>query len=54
MTHADGPIELYNLQSDPAEQHNVAAAHPDVIARIADIMKKNMLKMTIFLFPQMH
>jgi arylsulfatase A-like enzyme len=52
MTHADGPIELYNLQSDPAEQHNVAAAHPDVIARIADIMKKEHVENDDFPFSQ--
>lgn len=40
MARPDGPIELYDLRSDPAEQHNKAAAHPDITARIADIMKK--------------
>ena len=40
MARPDGPIELYDLRSDPAEKHNQATAHPDVTARIADIMKK--------------
>ncbi|MBI5766379.1 MAG: arylsulfatase [Verrucomicrobia bacterium] len=32
-------IELYNLASDPAEKNNVAAQHPDIVAKLAAIMK---------------
>ncbi len=32
-------IELYNLKTDPAETTNVAAQHPEVVARLAAIMK---------------
>jgi arylsulfatase A-like enzyme len=28
----DAPLELYDLDTDPHEEHDVAAAHPDVIA----------------------
>ena len=28
------PLELYDLATDPIEQHDIAAAHPDVVARI--------------------
>lgn len=30
----DAPLELYDLAKDPYEQRNVAADHPDVIARL--------------------
>jgi arylsulfatase A-like enzyme len=30
----DGPLELYDLQTDRAEAHDVAAAHRDVVERI--------------------
>lgn len=28
------PMMLFNLEDDPAEQHNVAEAHPDIVARL--------------------
>jgi arylsulfatase A len=34
----DGPIELYNLNNDPAEQSNVAAGHPDIVKKINAFM----------------
>jgi len=33
-----GEIELYDLRTDIGEQHDVAAAHPDVVARIRQLM----------------
>jgi arylsulfatase A-like enzyme len=35
-----GPFELYDLQSDLGEQHDVAAAHPDLIRQITSIMER--------------
>ena len=32
------PLELYNLRTDPGEQHDVAADHPEVVARLARVM----------------
>jgi hypothetical protein len=33
-----GPVELYDLRRDPAEQVDVSARHPRVTARIARIL----------------
>ena len=35
-----GEIELYDLSSDSAEQHNVAAQHPDVVEKMRRYMAK--------------
>ena len=35
MSRSDGPIELYDLGRDVGEKGDVAAAHPDVVAKIA-------------------
>jgi arylsulfatase A-like enzyme len=35
----DAPMELYNLADDPGEERDVAAAHPEVVARIAGYME---------------
>ena len=31
-------LELYDLKVDPSEQHNLAAAHPDIVRKIEGIM----------------
>jgi arylsulfatase A-like enzyme len=35
----NGQIELYNLKTDIAEQHNVADRHPAIVAKIEKYMK---------------
>jgi arylsulfatase A-like enzyme len=35
----DTPLELYDLSTDLAEQHDVASSHPDVVARIEAYLK---------------
>jgi arylsulfatase A-like enzyme len=37
---APGAIELYDLASDPAESRDVAARHPEVVARLAAILRE--------------
>jgi len=34
----DAPLELYNLEEDIGEQHNVAGKYPDIAAKMEKIM----------------
>jgi len=36
----NGPVELYDLQTDVAEKNNIADKHPDVVAEIKKIMQQ--------------
>ena len=38
-TKLGGPLELYDLAKDLGEEKNIAAGHPDVIARIETLLK---------------
>lgn len=35
-----GEIELYDLEKDPSESRNVAAQHPDIVAKLGAMMKE--------------
>jgi len=39
-TVENAPIELYNLQTDPAENNNVADKYPEIVKRIEQMMKE--------------
>jgi hypothetical protein len=36
---ADAPIQLYDLETDPGEAQDVAAQHPDIVARVRAVMQ---------------
>lgn len=36
LPHAEKPAELYDLRTDPAEQQDVAADHPEVVRELTD------------------
>ncbi|WP_257666181.1 arylsulfatase [Parapedobacter tibetensis] len=46
----DAPIELYDLATDTAEQHNVADEHPDIVKQIAELMKESHQESAVFPF----
>jgi arylsulfatase A len=43
-----GDIELYDLAKDPAESNNVAKQHPDIVAKLAAIMKEQHVPTTLW------
>lgn len=50
MQNPDGPIELYDLSADIAEQNNAAVQRPDIAAHLAQIMKQSHQPNTNFPF----
>jgi arylsulfatase A-like enzyme len=49
-THTDAPIQLFNLAKDLGETENVAGEHPEIVAKIAEIMKVEHAPSKIFPF----
>lgn len=51
MARGNLDIELYDMADDIGEQNNVAAEHPDVVARLAQLMKKQHVPSEVFPLP---
>ncbi|BAX79069.1 arylsulfatase [Labilibaculum antarcticum] len=46
--HKKGELELYNLAEDVTETNNVADQHPDIVAKMKEILKKEHVDSEIF------
>jgi arylsulfatase len=46
--NSDAEIELYDMAGDPGETTNVAADHPDVVARIEQVMREGRTESELF------
>ena len=40
IKNPNAPLKLYNLDQDTSEKHNVAEAHPDVVAKLESIIRR--------------
>jgi arylsulfatase len=47
-TASDGDFELYDLEADPAETSDVAEGHPEIVARIHEIMAEARTESELF------
>lgn len=45
-------VELYNLEKDPREQHNVASKHPEIIERMWNFIENSHVPSEVSLFDQ--
>ena len=48
----NGPLELYNLRTDPQEKNNIASNHPDIVRQMEQIMRQAHTNSDVFLFGQ--
>ncbi|MBM3311633.1 MAG: arylsulfatase [Candidatus Aminicenantes bacterium] len=51
LKDAEAPVELYDLEADIGETKDVAAAHPDVVAKIREVMRAERRPSKEFPFP---
>ncbi|MCA9060746.1 MAG: sulfatase-like hydrolase/transferase, partial [Planctomycetaceae bacterium] len=51
MRQGNLTVELYDLVADIGEQHNVAADHPDVVARLTTMMQQQHVPSELFPLP---
>jgi len=35
-----GPLQLYDLEADPTESRDIASAHPDIVAKMEEILRR--------------
>jgi arylsulfatase A len=47
-TAKPGAVELYDLEKDPAESTDVAALHPDLVAKLSELMRQQHVKSAEF------
>jgi arylsulfatase A-like enzyme len=48
MKDSNGPLELYDLGKDPAEQHNVATENADIVKKMSAYMKEAHIESEVF------
>jgi arylsulfatase len=53
LKNPDAPLELYDMSTDISQQHDIAAAHPDIVRQILAVMKRSHAPSQEFPFPSL-
>jgi arylsulfatase len=48
ISHPPGTLELYQLESDPVEENNLAGEHPGLVEELLDLMTQEREESPIF------